>query len=174
MMYDAAFYEAETKIAVESARFVLPGIVREGNTVIDIGCGTGGWASVAAELGCIIRAVDHGVPEHLQIVPVHDHDLTNGYDCTGWDLAICLEVAEHLPETAEQPLISGLAGATRVLFSAATPGQPGINHINCRPHSHWHDRFAIYGLYPTHIGPRYGPPVADFYQRNMFLYERTP
>ena len=175
MTYDLAFYEAETEVAYTSANLVLPVILQltGAHTVIDIGCGTGAWAAVAADLGCEVRGVDKDVPVHLQLVPVVDRDLTAGYDCTGWDLAICLEVAEHLEEEAGPPLIKGLAWAGAVLFSAATPGQPGIGHINCRPHDYWHDLFARHGYTPAHVGPLFTEPVASFYIRNMFLYRRT-
>lgn len=173
--YDDSFYLEETKVAKQSAEVVLPVVLELLENplfVIDIGCGTGAWASVAADLGCIIRAVDMEVPQHLQQVPIIDFDISNGYPCKDWDLAICLEVAEHLPPESAQPLIDGLSQATSVLFSAATPGQPGVNHINCRPHDYWHLLFERHGLYPTHIGLQFTDPVADFYRRNMFLYRR--
>ena len=175
-MYDTAFYEAETIVAMESANVVLPVVLAKtgAQSVIDIGCGTGAWAAVAAELGCTVRGVDFGVPEHLQLVPVVEHDLNEvAYPCKGWDLAICLETAEHLDPEAGPYLIRGLSEARSVLFSAATPGQPGVGHINTRPHAYWHALFARYGFTPTHIGPDFGPPVADFYCRNLFLYRRA-
>lgn len=175
MTYDIDFYTQETKIARASAEIVLPVVfdmLDNPLRVIDIGCGTGAWASVANDHGCIIRAVDYDIPPNLAQVPITDYDLTDGYPCHGWDLAICLEVAEHLPEASGPLLIDGLAQATSVLFSAATPGQPGINHINCKPHDYWHLLFERHGLYPIHIGQQFSEPVADFYRRNMFLYRR--
>lgn len=176
MTYDTAFYETETKVAVQSAEIVLPMVLEMtgAKSVIDIGCGTGGWAYVAKQLGCEVLGVDHQVPPELQLLEEWiDHDLQQGYDCWEWDLAICLEVAEHLPEEASQHLIDGLAKADSVLFSAATPGQPGVGHINCQPHDYWHGLFALHGLYPTHVGPIFEEPVADFYRRNMYLYRRS-
>lgn len=172
--YDEAFYEEETKVALESAAIVLPYVFEQvkPSLVVDIGAGTGGWASVAADLGAIIKAVDFDIDDHMALVPITNQELSQGYDCTGWDLAICLEVAEHLPEASGPLLVDGLSKAKAVLFSAATPGQPGVNHINCKPHDYWHLLFERHGLYPTHIGPLFGPPVADFYCRNLFLYRR--
>lgn len=176
-MYDDNFYALETEVAVKSAEVVLPWVLAEtgAKSVIDIGCGTGGWAYVAKGLGCEVLGVDHQVPPDLQLLEEWiDHDLEQGYDCWEWDLAICLEVAEHLPEEASQHLIDGLAKAEAVLFSAATPGQPGVGHINCQPHDYWHLCFAQHDLYPTFIGGRFNEPVADFYRRNMYLYQRPP
>ncbi len=171
MTYTEFFYEEETRVAYESAQHALPGLVHPGDRIIDIGSGTGAWAFIAAELGCTVRAVDRDIPEHLALLPVQNCDLNGGYDCTGWDLAICLEVAEHLNPEAARPLVEGLAHAGRVLFSAATPDQPGVNHVNCQPHDYWHGLFAAHYLYPTHIGETWAEPVADFYCRNTYLYE---
>ena len=175
MTYDAAFYTEEGRTAEESARIVLPRIIEEtaAGSLIDVGCGTGQWAAVAHEYGLAVLGVDWNVPGDLVIVDTYiDHDLTGGYPCGDFDLALCLEVAEHLPEEAAGPLVEGLSHATAVLFSAATPGQPGINHINCQPHDYWHDLFAGHGLTPTFVGDWFADPVADFYRRNLYLYRR--
>jgi hypothetical protein len=48
-----------------------------------------------------------------------------------FDLAISLEVAEHLPEGSAGALVSTLIEAAPVVvFSAAIKGQSGTNHIN--------------------------------------------
>lgn len=179
MTYTDDFYLEEGRVARESAEIVLPRVldehVRAGSAIIDIGCGTGEWARFAWKQGWAAIGIDHGVPADDIYFPFYiDMDLT-GYipGCMGYGLAICLEVAEHLPESQAWYLVEALAQAEVVLFSAATPGQPGIGHINCQPHDYWHDLFAARGMTPTHIGPLFaGTAVADFYQRNMYLYER--
>jgi SAM-dependent methyltransferase len=173
--YSDAFYEEETRVALESARIVLPLVLRDDDEwVIDVGCGTGGWAKAAHELGRHVVGVDWEVPEALRLIETFlNKDLVGGYRCDGYDLAICLEVAEHLPEESAEPLVAGLAKAGRVLFSAATPGQPGVDHIHCQPHEYWHDLFAQHGMTPDHVGPTWPEEVADFYRRNAFIYERN-
>lgn len=175
-LYDTTFYEDETRVAAESAAIVIPYLIDHYDpvSVIDVGSGTGAWAAEAAKHGCDTLAVDHGVPTDLIVAPDYrTWDLTNGgYSCGGYDLAICLEVAEHLPEEVGPTLVKGLAEADLVLFSAATPGQPGVGHINCREHDYWHGLFASWGMQPIHIGARFTEPVADFYRRNAYLYSR--
>lgn len=176
-MYDETFYKEESDVALQSAEIVLPDLFHlhpEWGAIIDVGCGTGAWAHVAHTLGKAALGVDRGVPEHLRLVTTYiDCDLTNGYPCGGFDLAICLEVAEHLPEPSAAPLVAGLVRARAVLFSAATPGQPGIGHINCQPHDYWHTLFRVHSFNPEYLGPNYqGTAVADFYQRNMYLYTK--
>ena len=51
-----------------------------------------------------------------------------------FDLVQSLEVAEHLPKTSAERFVQTLVThGTRVLFSAAIPGQGGENHINEQP-----------------------------------------
>lgn len=174
VMYDTEFFTLEGEVAYRSAQIVLPGLIAAlgARTVIDIGSGTGAWALAAQEAGCEVLAVDGHVPDEQVLVENFTRaDLTSGFSCQGWDLAICLEVAEHLPASAAAPLVAGLALARTVLFSAATPGQPGVGHINCQPHEYWHELFAAHGK-TADIGIRevFGPPVEDFYLRNMVMY----
>ncbi len=177
-MYDDTFYENEGIVAAESAVHVIPWMQEHYpfRTVIDIGGGTGEWAKVArGPRGTAATVVDLGVPWRCQAMGVEhiEGDLVNGWPCSGYDLAICLEVAEHLPESTGPLLIEGLAQAPTVLFSAATPGQLGVNHINCQPHDYWHAEFAKHGMTPRYIGDQFSDPVADFYRRNMFVYTKA-
>lgn len=175
-MYDDEFYAEEGRVARASAGPVADWYMEhhpDTRTVIDIGCGTGEWAYAFAQRGCWVMGVDYYTPRELHVVGILERPLEFGYDCIGYDLAICLEVAEHLPEYCADELVRGLYQANRVLFSAATPDQPGIGHVNCRPHTYWHEKFANAGYIPIHIGPLFDEPVADFYRRNLYLYERN-
>ena len=175
MTYDESFFEAEGRVARQSAEVVIPWLYdnyKVGNRTIDIGCGTGEWVLAAIEyLGGEALGVDLHAPNPTEIPRLYA-DISNGIDCTGWHLAICLETAEHLPESSAELLVAGLAKADLVLFSAATPGQPGIDHINCRPQAYWHDLFRQHGFTPTFIGGRFDERVEDFYRRNLYIYER--
>jgi SAM-dependent methyltransferase len=177
MTYDAQFYADEDEAAHRSATIVLPIIFDQHpniHTVIDVGCGTGAWAYIAQTLGRNAVGVDQDVPPDLRRPIVYINcDLRHGYPCTGFDLAICLEVAEHLPAEAAVPLVNGLARAGIILFSAATPGQQGVGHINCQPHEYWHDLFLTRGFQWEHVGPTLPDEVEDFYRRNMFIYTRS-
>ncbi len=64
-----------------------------------------------------------------------------------FDLATCLEVAEHLPAANSRHLVRQLTSAAPlVLFSAAPPGQGGEGHINCQPLSYWRKIFEEFGF----------------------------
>jgi SAM-dependent methyltransferase len=174
VLYNDDFFDEETRVALESAEVVVPALASRAWSVVVVGCGTGAWLEVAKRCGATeVLGVDGFVSIAELRVDLHEFeraDLSEGYDCSGYDMAFCLEVAEHLPAEAAVPLVRGLSGAATVLFSAATPGQPGVGHINCQPHEFWHDLFADFGKLPEYVGGRFEEPVADFYRRNMFLY----
>lgn len=174
MTYDLGFYTDEWVAASTSAAVVAPWVLATYpvKSVVDVGCGTGGWARAFEDLGCSALGVDLEVPAPKVCSEYVDCDLVNGYPCSGYDLAICLEVAEHLPDSSAALLVAGLAQAPTILFSAATPGQPGVNHINCQEHGYWHDLFATHGYDPLFIGGMFDEPVADFYRRNMHIYRQ--
>ncbi len=66
-----------------------------------------------------------------------------------FDLAVCLEVAEHLPESLAERLVSDLVKlAPVVLFSAAIPGQGGTGHLNERFPSYWAEHFRKWDYTP--------------------------
>lgn len=63
-----------------------------------------------------------------------------------FDVVFSIEVAEHLtPELGDRLVEFLVSMAPIVLFTAATPGQGGIGHINEQPHQYWHERFARCG-----------------------------
>jgi SAM-dependent methyltransferase len=176
MSYDTAFYRVEEDTAVRSAAIVLPYVLRmtKARSVIDVGCGTGGW--LASAHGCEIRGVDnYDGPLLIDETDFTHEDISAGISCAGFDLAICLEVGEHLPESSAPALVAGLAEARYVLFSAAIPGQGGVQHINEQWGSWWADLFAAHGYVGSSDlrwefwGER---DVADWYRQNMLLFAR--
>lgn len=65
------------------------------------------------------------------------------------DLALCIEVAEHLPAWCAAPLVAYLCSlAPVVVFSAARPGQGGTGHLNERPAEYWRGLFAASAFAP--------------------------
>lgn len=182
--YPRAFYDERREAVLEATRVIVPRLlaIYQPESVIDVGCGDGAWLSAFIERGITdVLGIDgaHIDPAALTI-PVdrfspHDLGLPLQLDRT-FDLAICLEVAEHLPPEQADRLIDTLCRlAPVVLFSAAIPGQWGTNHINCQWPWYWHARFRALGyevLDPLRPQMMYDQTVAFWYRQNMFLLVR--
>ncbi|HEX5468032.1 MAG TPA: methyltransferase domain-containing protein [Gaiellaceae bacterium] len=183
--YSRAWFEGRKRRARESARVVLPLVAEiiEPASVVDLGCGTGSWLCAAREtgiedvLGLDTSAVDVStleIPRSRFIV----HDLATQPNLgRRFDLALCLEVGEHLaPESADVLCDSLVALSPVVLFSAAVPGQGGTDHRNEQWPEYWAERFADRG-YAAHDFLRdkvwRDNRVRYFYAQNMILYVRT-
>jgi len=143
-----------------AARQILPYIfkLKPIKSIIDVGCGTGTWLSVAKELGVEeILGVD-GVEldqKDLKIPSSNfiNTNLTQAFNLNKkFDLLICLEVAEHLPENSAKTLIDTLTSHSDfILFSAAIPEQGGQNHINEQWPEYWLNLFRTQGYFPCNI-----------------------
>jgi hypothetical protein len=123
--------------------------------VIDFGCGVGTWLRAFTENGVTdIHGLDGAYVKNSQLEILAEQfsavDLTKiGPSMRKYDVALCLEVAEHLPSSAAENLIDALTGSSDIIvFSAAIPHQPGTDHINCRPQSYWARLFAKRGFSP--------------------------
>jgi SAM-dependent methyltransferase len=97
-----------------------------------------------------------------------------------FDLAVCLEVAEHLPESRADGFVANLTSlAPCVMFSAAVPGQGGTHHVNEQYLPYWVELFqrqGYQGLDPIRPWILGNDLVEWFYQQNtvMFVAPRHP
>lgn len=91
-----------------------------------------------------------------------------------FDLAMSLEVAEHLPASRSESFVTDLCAlADVVLFSAAIPGQLGTDHINLDFQHTWADRFDGNGYLAFDIvRPRvwHDADVEAFYRQNALVF----
>ena len=146
--YDGSFYDAIKDGCVSSAKKVAPIVFNyfKPKTVVDIGCGQGHWAKEFENLGCDVLGVD-GDYVTDPVVNFLPHNLENPIPEIGnFDLAISLEVAEHLREPSSDRFIRDLTNlAPIVLFSAAIPGQGGVDHFNEQWPSYWAQKFLECG-----------------------------
>jgi SAM-dependent methyltransferase len=152
--YDARFYRGQELGSRASARIVVPLVLQlfSVRSVVDIGCGVGGWLSAFEENGVTeYLGIDGGyIEQDMLQIPAERFralDLTTLPAIGGrFDLACSLEVGEHLPEDCAGWLVSTLVGAAPVvLFSAALPGQGGTGHVNEQWPSYWQHLFARHG-----------------------------
>jgi len=180
--YDRQFYEARCDGSLQSARVIIPILLQyfPVRSVVDIGCGIGAWLKVFEEngvrniLGVDGPHVDQALLE-IQSKVFLAADLRTELRLTDrYDLAMSLEVAEHLPEELSTSFVTKLTEAAPiVLFSAAVPGQPGLQHINMQWQDYWRAIFGGRGYVALDIvrPAVWGRGDVDYwYQQNTILY----
>jgi SAM-dependent methyltransferase len=185
-MYDEAFFDTVTSTGATSAARVVPYVVEwlRPTSVVDIGCGEGAWLAAFLRAGCRGVGVDgpHVDPGRLLVPPecFRAYDLEQPlaplFDGERFDLAVCLEVGEHLSPGRADGLVDDLSALSdRLLFSAATPGQGGVGHVNEQPHAYWTSRFEDRGYAATTALRRVAcdDDVASWYRENLFLLVRV-
>lgn len=180
--YDKRFYDGQIQGSLNSARLYLEFLLARWmpRSVIDVGCGRGAWLTVCRELGAerVVGLDGPWVNQGMMLDPAiefRDADLAGNAAIDGkYDLALSLEVAEHLPPAASDNFVSNLVRASdAVLFSAAFVAQPGTNHINTRPHSFWAEKFLsrgylLFDIFRAEFWDNDG--VDPWYRQNTFLY----
>jgi SAM-dependent methyltransferase len=140
----------------KDAEIIVPILLKyfQVQSVIDVGCGTGTWLKVCKD--------NHGISDVLGLdgsylnknLLVIDESLFQSIDLRKpfdlkrtFDIAFCLEVAEHLPEKCADLLIESMTKhSDTIVFSAAIPGQGGQNHINERWPDYWERKFMSKGF----------------------------
>jgi hypothetical protein len=123
-------------------------------SVVDWGCGCG---YVLEKLK--MQGITHlgGVEGSEEVRPFIPESLVDHIDIMDvllielfdYDLAITMEVAEHIPEKDAGRFVNTVCGSANkwVWWTAAVPGQDGTGHINCQPLSYWEEVFGEVGLF---------------------------
>ena len=154
VVYSADFFLHRAAGSSKSAQVVVPLVLSElkVGSVVDVGCGTGTWTAEFLANGVTdVTGIDGDyIDRSTLLIPASrfdSHDLNRRIDFDRtFDLAVCLEVAEHLPASRAAGLASDLTRlAPCVLFSAAIPGQLGTKHINEQPLQYWVKLFSQLG-----------------------------
>jgi 2-polyprenyl-3-methyl-5-hydroxy-6-metoxy-1,4-benzoquinol methylase len=159
-VYSPKFFE-HIRDASGSAVATVPKIleVYPARSVIDVGCGIGAWLKAFADLGVIrIAGVDGDYVDRQQsMIPAAcfvgcDLDVPFAFTALHralggaerFDLALFLEVGEHLPVARAASLVSDLCAlADVVLFGAAIPFQGWQRaYVNEQWQSYWAAKFA--------------------------------
>lgn len=179
--YNSKFYR-ELEQTRDSAREILSIVldVLKPASMVDVGCGTGQWLAVAIEMGLSdVLGVDGewalkselAIPREKFLVRNLQKPLELG---RRFDLAISLEVGEHLLLENARIFVQGLCQAAEtVLFSAAIPGQGGRHHVNEQWPAYWAKLFeeSGYHCYDV-IRPKVwnNPRVLWYYAQNCLLF----
>ncbi len=180
--YTKAFYQEMRDGARRSAEVMVPLALEvvPARSVVDVGCGDGTWLATFQKFGVSdILGIDGDYVEQdfLQIPPerFQPMDLAKPFHLgRTFDLAISLEVAEHLPPETASDFVRSLTGASpAVLFSAAIPHQGGQNHINEKWPDQWAALFRERGYLPIDAVRKriwHNDEVEWWYAQNTLLF----
>lgn len=158
--------------------------IKEPGSAIDFGCGTGHWL---AGLQSSIPTVEViGINEQARADAGHflraDQfryaDLRETVDFKRkFDLAVCVEVAEHLPESAADTLVRSITRHSDVVvFSAGIPHQDPT-HENEQWPDYWIKKFAEHDfncfdcLRPAMWNNQ---DISVWYRQNIMLFMKEP
>lgn len=181
-LYDGKFYEGQRAASSNSAKWVVPLLIElvQPKSVVDFGCGVGTWLLPFIESGIedVLGlegewALENGLEIDRSLFEIADLTRPVKLNRT-FELAICLEVAEHLPQSATGKLVESLTRAAPVVvFSAAIPGQGGVNHINEQWQDFWVAEFVKHGYSVADvIRPVIwrNPDIRYWYKQNILLF----
>lgn len=188
-IYNNAFYDLQSKESYNSALVVLALLKKKLgervplDSVIDFGCGVGSWLAAAKKVGFNDVCGTDGsyVPKAKLMIEeseFFENDLANPLEIElpdrKFDLAITLEVAEHLPEQQASNFINTIVDkANFVLFSAAIPYQGGHGHVNENWLEYWQGKFHKRGYIAVDfVRPEiwYSEEVCWWYKQNLVLF----
>jgi hypothetical protein len=180
--YDNEFFESALAGSLLSARKVLPKLFEffKPRSAVDVGCGEGAWLLAAKENGVeellgldgdyVDRTRLFVRPDQFRPWNLKERILIS----RRFDLAIALEVAEHLPYERSETFVDDLCRLSDViLFSAAMPYQGGTDHINEQWLEFWAILFRRHNYVPYDLlrGRIWSDAGIEFwYQQNLVVF----
>jgi SAM-dependent methyltransferase len=166
---------------LEAPKEIVPILCKmfEPKSVVDVGCGLGTFLKVFSDFGIseitgfegewLIEKKLYVPKEKVKIVDLETNNWAKGW----FDLAVSLEVAEHLNSTVETEFVRNLTSLSEVIvFSAALEGQGGQNHINEKPLESWIRIFNQCGYHFFDVFRMQfwnSKNINWWYKQNMFL-----
>jgi len=181
-VYDDKFYDLQIEGSLASARTIVPLVCElfSPHTVVDVGCGLGTWLSIFKQHGVHrVTGIDGDYVSRKRLLIAEEEfisaDVTKPLSIGNkFDLAVSLEVAEHIPIEHAPRFASDLCQlAPLILFSAAPPGQGGSDHINEQWPSYWECLFKrnSYTMFDPIRKRVWGNEnVCFWYRQNIFMF----
>ena len=159
ILYDLNFFSTRDERTRFAAQKILLIVMKyfKVKTAVDFGCGTGTFLKFLKDRGVSVTGLDGDyIDKKILVISEEEFiqaDLNKPVHLKKkFDLAISLEVAEHLPESNADLFISSLCEASDVvLFSAAVKGQGGVGHVNEQFLSYWRKIFLKKGYFMLDI-----------------------
>lgn len=182
IVYNKGFFERTQPASRLSAGVIVPIMIEliRPSCVVDVGCGTGEFLRIFEDKGVQeILGVDGMYVDRSQLAIPQECfraiDLRRPFTLEKtYDLAVSLEVAEHLEPAAAPDFIESLTHlAPVILFSAAIPLQNGYHHVNEQWPDYWARLFEARGFQPVDALRKriwQNRRVEDYYRQNILLF----
>lgn len=181
------FFHSEEVYNLTSPKEIVPILVKifQPGSVVDVGCGLGTFLycfkeqGVGKVIGMDGQWVDKNLLEkYLKADEFIETDLRKPitYNEEKFDLAISLEVAEHLPEECADVFVASLTSLSdTIVFSAAIPNQGGQDHINEQWPSYWIPKFEKHGYVCHDMLRSYlwnNSKIFWWYKQNILIFSK--
>ena len=182
--YDKKFfnYQNASSDTAEVVLSVISKFIRP-SSVIDVGCGVGSWLAAWQKIyAAEIYGIDGDYVDRSQLFIdkkfFHSANLEERVTLERrFDLAMTLEVGEHLSPARADSFVEDLTKLSDViLFSAAIPGQGGTNHVNEQWQSYWAEKFLqldYVGIDCIRSEIWDNVAVGICYRQNVFVYVKN-
>lgn len=151
----------------------------EPDSVIDFGCGLGRYLNRFRGHGATVHGVEgYSEAREEAEIPVEAltiHDLRKPLELDGrYDLALCIETAEHIPARFADTLVKTITeAAQRVVFTAAPPGGSGTHHVNEASRDYWIEKFQSHGFsYSSEETTRFQESIRSEIETAEWIAER--
>jgi 2-polyprenyl-3-methyl-5-hydroxy-6-metoxy-1,4-benzoquinol methylase len=187
-VYDADYYTTVIENdAAGGAKVMAASIRREfaPRTVVDLGCGTGALLEALQAEGLQVLGLENSAAAldicrarglRVRKMNVESDVLEIGET---FDLAVSMEVAEHLPATVADRYVNFLTSLSDVVvFTGAPPGQGGTDHVNEQPQAYWVAKFVARSfLHLEDVSAQWRDEwkaggVASWYYRNVMVFRK--
>lgn len=150
-------------------------------SLTDLGAGAGWYCRAAADAGVRFVFGIEKTPEINRIsefpvmvadLATHEFHPPEGHQ---FDLALCLEVAQYIAEERVDNLLANCCRASsRIIWSAAHPGQPCPGGVTFLPEAHWACRFRArqYEVNMNATGELRAAARLPWLKENLLVLER--
>lgn len=181
VFYGNKFFDSQVNGSLKSAKVILELLWKfyKPTSIVDFGCGRGTWLYTAELMGVKdLKGYDGEwvagkiISKNIDFSAIDLEDIK--IDPKKYDLAISVEVAEHISEEAAKNLVKVMCKSSDIiLFSAAIKNQGGTNHINEQSQSYWVNLYKAEGFDCLDV---IRPEIWDnkevewWYRQNIFLF----
>lgn len=182
-MTDFKYFHDEVHHNLIAPSIIVPYLLSkiQPKSVVDVGCGIGTFLKIFHENGLKDYLGIDGdwvnmdlLRKYIDINNFKVFNLEEDFNLNRrFDLAITLEVAEHLKQESADIFVDNLVRLSDVIvFSAAFPGQGGQNHINEQWPDYWANIFEKFNYKMFDVfRPLFwnDERIPAWYRQNMFL-----